>query len=327
MCKRQALTRALAVGLLPVLGGLVWFTPAGCHAVAGPEGPATRPVWERIDQPSVVACGGCHQEVYQEWAESLHHGAWTNANVLNATRNFSREECRSCHSPMPVLPHGLDRRPEFRDFNHDDGVHCLSCHGLVDGVAAARSIDDAPCRPRYEPRLLEARMCYPCHEPTHQAFAEYETSNAFAVGVRCVDCHMQPTKHRRGRSHGANGGLNPEFVKRALAWRCWLEEGEVRVQLRNRCGHKFPGEIPSRSFVVRVTFPGHDPVYELLRKPHKRESRDDNRLLPDETRVLRFPLPRGVSSAEVRLLFKPLPLMPEDQSFLLGEWSSKKQGQ
>ena len=38
---------------------------------------------------------------------------------------------------------------------------------LADGVGAARTIPDAPCRPRFEPRLRDARLCYPCHEPTH----------------------------------------------------------------------------------------------------------------------------------------------------------------
>ena len=188
------------------------------------------------------------------------------------------------------------------------------------------TVESAPCRPRYEPRLLTAGMCYPCHEPTHDAFTEYKTSNAFAVGVRCVDCHMQPTKHRRGRSHGNNGGLNPDFVKRALGWRCWLENNQVHVELRNRCGHKFPGEIPSRSFIVRVTFPGSDPerepIHVLLRKSHRGEDRKDNRLRPDETRILRFPLPKGATKAEVRLLFKPLPMMTTEQSFVLGKWSS-----
>ena len=313
-----------------------WLAPlvcaigaASCDTIepdAGSRAPQLEPpIHERINLPSIAACGGCHIEVYREWSESLHHRAWTNANVRTATSDFRRRGCRPCHSPMPVLLNGLDRRPRFRDFNHEDGVHCLSCHGLEDGVAAARSVPDAPCNPRRTPRLLQANMCYPCHEPTHQAFAEYETSNAHAVGVRCVDCHMQPTAERRrgrhGRSHGANGGLNPEFVRRALAWRCWIEDDWVCVELRNRCGHKFPGEIPSRSFVVRVEFPGQDPVYELLRKPHRGEAREDNRLRPDETRVLRFPLPVRNAHVKVTLLFKPLPLLPESRAFNLGTWS------
>ena len=297
---------------------------AGAFACALVGEPATeRPVWERIDLPSLAACGGCHEAVYREWAESLHHGAWTNDNVRAATRDFTKKACRSCHSPMPVLPTGLDKRPAFRDFNHDDGVHCLSCHGLANGVAAARTIESAPCRPRYEPRLMKAEMCYPCHEPTHQAFEEYYTSDAHELGVRCVDCHMQPSTTRRGRSHGPNGGLNAEFVKRAIGWRCWKADGQVHVELRNRCGHKFPGEIPSRSFIVRVVIPGIEPIHELLRKPHKGEERPDNRLLPDETRVLRFPAP-GAAPVHVMLLFKPLPLLPIERAFVIGEWYSDR---
>lgn len=283
-----------------------------------------RPIHARIDLPSVAACGGCHVDVYEEWSASLHHGAWTNANVRTATQDFTRESCRPCHSPLPVLQSGLQEPPLYRDFNQDDGVHCLSCHGLEDGVAAARTIPDAPCRPRFEPRLLKAEMCYPCHEPTHQAFTEYATSDAHAVGVRCVDCHMQPTEHRRGRSHGPNGGMNADFVRRALGWQCRLEGDEVVVELRNRCGHKFPGEIPSRAFVVRVTFDDREPIYELFRKPHRGEDRADDRLLPDETRLLRHAWPEGAAAVEVELLFKPLPLMPDERAFVLGSWAGSR---
>jgi hypothetical protein len=303
-----------------ILAGATAALALSC-AISGDWDEDPRPIHERLDMPSVAACGGCHQEVYQQWSESLHHGAWTNANVLAATGNFTRQECRPCHSPMPVLATGLDVPPEYREFNREDGVHCLSCHGLEDGVAAARTLPDAPCRPRYEPRLMQAELCYPCHEPTHQAFQEYHQSDAYALQIRCVDCHMQPLPSRGGAAdHGPNGGFNPEFVKRALAWDCRIVDGAVLVKLRNRCGHKFPGEIPSRAFLVRVDFAGHAPVYELLRKPHKGEDRADNRLLPDEQRVLRFPLPEGVREASVRLLFNPLPLWPEEQAFVLGSW-------
>ncbi len=312
------MARREAVAALALLG-----LAAACAAGIADEQEPERPPHERIDLPSIAACGGCHQEVYAEWSQSLHARAWTNANVRAATNDFAKESCRPCHSPRSVFETGFDRRPDYRDFNQADGVHCLSCHGLADGVAAARTIEGAPCRPRYEPRLLEADHCYPCHEPTHQAFAEYEESDAFALGIRCVDCHMQPTTHRRGRSHGPNGGLNPDFVKRGLDWSAELADGEVRLTLRNRTGHKFPGEIPSRSLLIEVAFDDAPPRTELLRKPRRGEDRADNRLTPDEVRVLAFPVPPDASRARVRLYFRPLPLLPVEESFLLGEWSGE----
>ena len=296
-----------------------------------------RPPWEQIDEPSIAACGGCHPDVWREWAQSLHARAWTNANVRSATNNFERKSCRPCHSPEPVLLSGLDVRPNYRDHNQLDGVHCLSCHGLEDGVAAARTIEDAPCKPRLEPRLLAAEMCWPCHEPTHQAFQEYETSDAAATGVRCVDCHMQPTTERdggtsHGRSHGPNGGMNADFVARALAWSAELVEDSLRVSLRNRTGHKFPGEIPSRSLLVRVEYYDDEglqlesPEPLVLRRAHKGESREDNRLRPDEERELSYALPAQAHSVELRIVFLPLPLLPEEAGFELAAWEATRDG-
>jgi hypothetical protein len=302
-------------------GALVCLAVA-CAEPAAPAATATEPpIHLRIDLPSLAACGPCHAQVYEEWAASLHRSAWTNANVRSATRDFAIEECRSCHSPMPVLEHSLVERPLFRGFNHDDGVHCLSCHGRADGVAATRDVADAPCRPRADARLSQAELCQPCHEPTHQAFSEYRQSRAFATGKLCADCHM-PERDDGGRSHGPHGGLNAAFVRRALDWECRIENGEVVVVLRNRTGHKFPGEIASRSFLLWIDVAGEPALRELLRRPHKGEARADNRLLPDEVRVVRQPLPAGTAPADVRvrLLFQPLPLLPVEQSFVLGDW-------
>ncbi len=310
-----------ARALTPAILGALALLP-GSSADDGQEGagPGARP-HERIALPSREACGGCHEEVLREWSASLHARAWTNANARAATRNFERVECRACHSPLPVLPTGLDEPPDHRDFNQEDGVHCLACHGLADGVAAARTIEGAPCRPRLEPRLLEAELCFPCHEPTHQAFQEYYRSQAFAAGKRCADCHMEPRSAGGGRSHGPHGGFDADFVRRAIDWDAALEERELVLTLTNRTGHGFPGEIPSRSFLVHLEFPGAEPRDLLLRKPHKGEEREDDRLQPDETRVLRFPLPDGASSVRLELRFLPLPLLPREQGFLLGEWS------
>jgi len=89
---------------------------------------------------------------------------------------------------------------------------------------------------------------------------------------------------------------------------------------------KFPGEIPSRSSLVEVDFPGSEarPQSLLLRKPHKGEDREDNRLLPDERRILIFPVPHGVVDVRLRLLFKPLPLLPDESAFLIAEWTGRR---
>jgi hypothetical protein len=310
---------AFPLGLSVLLAGVL---PSGGGAVPAAAGPDERLPHERIDLPSAEACGGCHARELAEWSGSLHGRAWTNANIRAATSDFAKVECRACHSPLPVLPVGLDEPPDYRDFNQADGVHCLACHGLSDGVAAARS-SDAPCRPRAEPRLFSADMCWPCHEPTHHAFQEYRVSQAFAAGKRCQDCHMPPREEGGGHFHGARGGFNEAFVKSAVGWEASLQDGEVVLTLQNRTGHKFPGEISSRSFLVRVSFPQKEPVDLLLSKPHKGEERVDDRLTPDERRVLRFPLPEGVRSAHLELFFLPLPLLPPEQGFLIGEWSSE----
>lgn len=294
--------------------------PPGSAGQAGPI--QARAIHERIDLPSREACGTCHGREQAEWERSLHARAWTNANIRVATQDFRRVECRACHSPLPVLPEGLDQPPDYRDFNQEDGVHCLSCHGLGDGVAGVRDLPEAPCRPRAEPRLRTAELCWPCHEPTHQAFQEYRTSKAFAAGQRCQDCHMPPREAGGGHFHGDRGGFNPDWVREALSFEARRVEDEVVLTLQNRAGHKFPGEISSRSFLIRVFFGEEAPVEVLLRKPHKGEARADDRLLPDERRVLRFPFPSGVERARLELRFLPLPLLPPEQGFLLGQWSS-----
>ena len=317
------MARARALSLALLLAACHDDAPGpGVEVAQAGDAPDTRPPWQRIDVPSLAACGICHLAVHDEWEASLHHRAWTNRNVRDETGDFAQAGCRPCHSPMPVLATGLDHAPKFRDFNQPDGVHCLSCHGLADGVAAARDLPDAPCRPRYTPAFLTAQSCWPCHEPTHHAFQEYDRSDAKALGLRCADCHMPPATDRPGRSHGPNGGLNPDFVKRALAWSCALEGGDVVVTLRNRTGHRFPSEIPSRIFQVRVDVDGGEPRYVTFRKPGKTETRPDDRLDVNETRTLRFPVGSDAKNIGVSLLFKPFPLLPDEAAFVIGAWSS-----
>jgi len=313
--RREALSALAAAGLL---AGLAARAP-GQESRA----PDARAPHERIDRPSREACGGCHPRELAEWAGSLHARAWTNDNIRAATDEFRKVQCRACHSPLAVLPEGLDTPPDYRDFNQEDGVHCLACHGLADGVAAARDLPDAPCRPRAEPRLTTAELCWPCHQPTHHAFDEYRQSRAFAEGKRCQDCHM-PERADGGRFHGDLGGLNPDFTRRGLGWRARVEADALVLELENRTGHKYPGEISSRALLIRAWTGGDEPEQVLLRKPHRGEERADDRLTPDEHRVLRFPLAAPDAEARLELLFLPLPLLPPELGHPLGRWSSAR---
>ncbi len=321
----QAMLHSKSMLLGACLGPLgIAFIAICSHTLReDPPHRSDRPIHERIDEPSLVVCGGCHLEAYKEWSGSLHGRAWTNANVQNSTRGFQKQGCRKCHSPRSIFDTGLDRAPVYREANREDGVHCLSCHGLKNGVAATRTIASAPCKPIREPRLTQARLCYPCHEPTHGAFEEYLRSDAFALGLTCAACHMQQRELSQGHSHGANGGLNPEFVKRGLAWRVFQQEDYWWLELRNRSGHRFPGEIPSRSLLIRSQVGSASPELLTLARPRKGETRRDNRLEPDEVRKLRlFPV-QTKQDLTLDLYFRPLPLLALDQCFLLGQWSQE----
>lgn len=307
---QRAQVAALVAGGILIAAVALTIRPA-----PKPEKPAL-PVGG-IDLPSLTACGRCHLDVFDEWSNSLHAKAWTNDNVRIATKDFEMRDCRNCHSPMPSLAN-VNATPTFRDFNRDDGVHCLSCHGVDGGVAATRDVS-APCNPRRVEGFGNYMSCNPCHQPTHDAVAEYVTSQAFAKGVQCVNCHMPEVPReggRPGRFHGPHGGLNPDFAKSGVRTEAHIKEGTLVVTLRNQTGHKFPGEIPSRSFVVLVSFDDTPPHRTILRKPNKGETAwTDNRLAPDETRELRYPLPVGATNVDVRFLWKPFPLMADDDAW------------
>ena len=292
------------------------FALAAC---GDPPVPETAPPHYAATDAAVATCGACHLDVYLEWNDSLHREAWTNNSIQVATKGFSIVECRPCHSPEPMIERPLAERPIFRPENLEDGVHCVSCHGLAGGgVAAIRDIPGAPCRPRRIEALADRMMCNPCHEPTHGAMTEFVTSQAFRFGQTCQDCHMPRVERKGGvwgRSHGPLGGLNPDFIRTGLHWSCRLEPDAVVVTLGNQTGHKFPGEIATRSLQVVV-----NDESRVYRKPFKGEvGWTDNRLTPNEFREIRF---ARTGPVRVRILFKPYPLMPDEDAFVLADWNS-----
>ncbi len=291
-------------------------------------------------KPSMQACGSCHRAIYDEWRQTLHAGAWLDPVYRMSAGNPPRAECASCHSMEPVLATGIDVdyswRPVFRDYNQDDGVGCVSCHLRADGTVAARRDADAPCKPRRDDRLKSPELCGACHNPSHDAYTEWKSSTYAKQGVDCSSCHSFPVlrtladgSKKVGYSHAFPGGNSPEFVQRSVHAEVGLDKRALTIAIENRTGHKFPGEVPSRAFCVRLEMwdaqdAAKEPVEFWFKRPFKTQTGiPDNRLKPDERRVLRHDLAADVAFVRVTWFFKPSPLAMERAWVKMGTWEAR----
>jgi hypothetical protein len=289
--------------------------------------------------PSDQSCGKCHTEVLQEWKGTLHAKAWEDPVFISAAGRPMKMECKSCHSPQPVLFTDLAQdwgyRPIFRDFNHADSVNCASCHLRSDGAVAATHDVDAPCKPRRDARLRSPVLCGTCHNPTHDANYEWERSAAFKAGIACNDCHSQVVyrtgadgKKKAGFSHVFSGGNDPAFVAKAIRTDCSLRGRELTVRIENRTAHKFPAEVPTRIFMIRLQYWDGDGTLiaeEVLtyRRPGKGEvGWKDNRFEPDEVKSIDRTLPDTTAKVKTDFQFMNGPFAVFDKAFSIGRWES-----
>ncbi len=280
--------------------------------------------------PSEQACGGCHKEIMDEHRPNLHAQAWTDGVYIMSARRkgVMLSHCKSCHSMEPILfdDYSIDYgyRPVFRDYNHEDGVGCVSCHLRADGTVAARTTGDAPCKPAKDKRLTTIEYCGSCHNPTHDVVYEFHTSQAYKQGQTCNTCHMPEVervgadgKKKKGYSHKFEGGNSPEFVKKAIKIEWKLEGRTVYATLTNLSAHKLPGEVPTRILKLKVVAYDKDgnsllSEYQQLKRPGKTEiGYRDNRLLPDEVRTLKQEVPAGTAKVKAWMYWQPSPfIMP-----------------
>ncbi len=60
--------------------------------LATPEGPLTL---------SARECGGCHEDIYREWAESMHAQAWSEPYFqVDFKFDGAQQICLNCHTPL-----------------------------------------------------------------------------------------------------------------------------------------------------------------------------------------------------------------------------------
>ena len=259
-------------------------------------------------------CRRCHEQVWHEWQASYHSRAFSDDRVQAAFQHFGFDRrCQSCHAPVRQLVMEVNATIELRESDQATGVDCLSCHGRADGgVAAVRTIAEAPCRPRETAGFAASEACGACHQAIYKDWAE---SRYRTEGKECQTCHMPAVLDRKnGRSHACLGGHDTALVRAAAKLECRRDQDELVVIASNHAtGHNFPGERHNRVLFLQVIERDSAGEVTLARQelikgitPFRGESSAE-KLRVDQTYEARFPVVGPPVVAEVQLLYKLFP--------------------
>ncbi len=228
-----------------------------------PAQPGSEPAAAARETPFVSAseCRECHADVYDEWKRSYHGMAWTDPMVQALSNGFRMTECIDCHAPQPIHLTGVDQRVAPRSHARSDGVDCISCHILADGVsvAATRDIDTSgvadACRPVQTATMGVSTLCAGCHNQ-HETVDELDASG---LDAECQTCHMPevdragPRGARKGHSHVFPGAHSEEMHRRAVKLAVAVADGKVVASVTNvGAGHKVPTDARHRSYNLWV---------------------------------------------------------------------------
>ncbi|MBF0426570.1 MAG: hypothetical protein HQL66_12215 [Magnetococcales bacterium] len=198
---------------------------------------------------SARECGTCHGEIYQEWSESMHARAWSDAHY-QAELAYEKHNplCLGCHTPLKPQRESLAggtaatgapasarvANPGFDSLLRDEGVTCAACHVRNGEIIGPYPTTQAPHPVKVAPAALSgANPCRDCHMVTQGRWealrrlppcGTVETTGREGKEADCVGCHLPnvtramannvPT--RQGGRHLFQGGHHPPQVARAL---------------------------------------------------------------------------------------------------------------
>lgn len=166
---------------------------------------------------SAQQCRICHEEIYEEWAQSGHARAFIDP-LYQAELQHQRVTfvCHRCHTPLTqqrpqevtglwlAWPRVVPRAWANDDFDPElqkEGVTCVACH-QVDGHMVGPIADpQAPPHPTRVGELRAVDTCARCHQfgferigaldrPIIDTVTEWEEYRADGGQERCADCHM-----------------------------------------------------------------------------------------------------------------------------------------
>lgn len=299
-------------------------TPRGGTPGANGEGPTGASpgsggvAEERAPFQRAEECRSCHEDVWAEWIQSYHGKAWTDPMVQALADGFRMQECIDCHAPQPIHVTGVEQRVAPRLHARSNGVDCLSCHILEDGVsvAAARTVDNSSvagaCSPVATPSMTTSTSCVGCHNQ-HETVNEVMESG---TGKDCQDCHMTSVERsgRSGRSHIFPGAHSIDMHRQATKLEVAVKDGKLIASVTNVGGaHHIPTDARHRSYNlwVRLADERGNPIQDDVqmvdgefRLYYRNQFKPSTQLRHMETRAGTWTLPEGVTgTARVRLTY------------------------
>ena len=204
---------------------------------------------EGLNSVSAKECKNCHEEIYQEWSESMHAKAWTDPYYqIDYVFDGSQQICLNCHIPLenqqenlvlgfkdkekfkPILEPNPDFDPELQL----EGVTCLVCHSKDGKISGPFGSTDAPHSTIADPEMTHGvKACVKCHVVFGERWDTfYKIPPCGTVSevtrsdqeIDCVGCHMPEVLRpiakgmevRKSRKHYFRGGHHPETVMKSL---------------------------------------------------------------------------------------------------------------
>ncbi len=196
---------------------------------------------EGLSDLRAESCGGCHQEIYQEWQVSTHRRAWTQDPQFMAELKKSRQGghaggnqddvgwmCVTCHTPlvnqMERLVVGLRDddigkpiyvdNPSYDAELQNDAITCAACH-VRDGMVYGPYGDtNAPHPTAKDPQLRSSEQCTQCHQanaewPSRNLACFFDTGEQWAASSyaegdnpqTCQSCHMPEVERKLAKAY------------------------------------------------------------------------------------------------------------------------------
>jgi hypothetical protein len=213
------------------------------------ERPIRAAVPEGLGSLRAEECGGCHREIYREWAGSMHAMAWEDPYFqVDFAFDGSQQICLNCHTPLEDQQEGLvlgfrDREklnpvlepnPEYDPALRDEGVIGAVCHVKDGKIVGPFETNAAPHPVSVDPEMTRGvKPCARCHVVSGQRWDTFYRIPPCGTVAEikekgqepdCVGCHMprmtRPAAHgadaREGGRHLFQGGHSPKRVSRAL---------------------------------------------------------------------------------------------------------------